>query len=154
MIELKIRDGITGKLRKFKIRSEEVLERAIGRACFQLINFVVNGSPKNNTVPPIKTGLLRGSGSAFVANKFIGALPPVNGKGEPITAYNGKKNVGTVIFNTSYATKLHETTWTPNPESSTREKGVIGNKFLEKHLDTDREFLMKLITETIAKDMK
>ena len=154
MMTLKIRDGITGNLVKFQIKSERTLKLAIGRACFQLINFVVNGSPKNNIVPPIKTGLLRGSGSAFVENKFVGALPPVNGKGEPITAYNGKKNIGTVIFNTAYATKLHETTWTPNIESTTREKGVIGNKFLEKHLDTDREFLMKLITETLAKDFK
>ena len=77
----------------------------------QLLQFVLNGSSKVAVVPPIRWGVLRGSGSVFVDGVLVGDSKSSYPDGTPNTAYEGK---GIVIgFNTSYAARMHETTWVP-----------------------------------------
>jgi len=121
----------------------------------QFINFVVNGSSKETVTPPIKWGNLRAAGSVHVGREFVGGnnLYPVKektGEGANIGGISEKPDTITIGFNTSYATKLHETEWNPGPAS--KKAGNVGNKYLEKHLVADRETVMQLYAETFKKE--
>lgn len=130
---------------KFKSGYPKVREEALIKAGLQLLNWIVNGSPKESTVPPVLTGLLRGSGSLFVGSKFIIATPDNSGKGEPNTSYSAKENVVTIGYNTAYAARLHETKWNPG-ERSIR-SGNVGNKWIRKHLSADKDLLFAFIAK-------
>jgi hypothetical protein len=126
----------------------------------QLINNIMNGSPKESVVPPVKSGELRGSGSVFVGSKLVHSVEKVKGKGNPNTSHTAKINTVTVGINTSYAAILHEKpfsetkmkgSWSPGPVS--KKSGDVGNKFVEKHLKADKEELMQLYAD-IIKDLK
>jgi hypothetical protein len=140
-----IKENISSGIAKFKASNPKVQEEALVKAGLQLLNWIVNGSPKESVVPPVLTGQLRGSGSVFVGNKFISATPDQSGKGEPNTSYNAPNNVITVGFNTSYAAKLHETAW--NPGVGSQRSGNVGNKFIRKHLAADKDLLFSFIAK-------
>lgn len=145
MFKMNIQDEL--KFDKYFQKWNEEDKKNRGKIGLQLINWIVNGSSKESRVPPILTGLLRGSGSVFVGSKFIGATPKVNGKGNPNQSHSEKENIVTVGFNTGYARKMHELkrkmhelNWRPGPKS--QQSGDVGNKYIEKHLNSDKEALM------------
>ena len=117
----------------------------------QLLNWTINGSARVNVTPPIKDGVLRGSGSAFVGGDLIGDTKTQYPHGTPNTSYNKTDpNDITVGFNTAYAARLHETDWTPGPASE--QAGDVGNKFLEKHIEHDGPDLLKLYAAIFKKE--
>lgn len=122
----------------------------------QLLNNCNNGSPNETVVPPIDTGLLRGSASVFVNNKLIGVGPKVNGLGDPLTSFSVKagknQTVITIIYNTSYATKLHEKPFNLGPGSE--KAGNVGNKWITKHLRADKEEFKVLYVAIIRKNQR
>lgn len=118
----------------------------------QLLNNTINGSPAESTVPPILTGLLRGSGSVFLGSKVVGFAPKVKGQGNPATQHSEKKGVVTVGFNTAYAHRMHEYPFRPGPISE--QSGDVGHGFLIKHLVNDKDELMELYSSYIRKNTK
>ena len=121
---------------------------ALPKIGLQLINWIVNGSPNESVTPPILEGTLRGSGSVFVGNKYIGAIQKY--KGTPATSGNFPKSAATVVFNTAYAAKLHDFPFNPGPVS--RQAGNVGYKYIKKHLKADKNDLMKMYAEIIKKE--
>jgi hypothetical protein len=109
-------------------------EKSRGKVGLQAINWVVSGSPNSSKTPPVLTGLLRGSGSAFVGSKFVGATPKFNGEGNPNKSFSEQKGIITVGFNTPYAHRWHENKFIPGPVSQ-RGPGDVGDKYLEDHYD-------------------
>lgn len=151
-----IENSIGPGIARFKKKSKIVMENALAKGGLQLINWVVNGSPSETVVPPIRDGLLRGSGSVFVGSKFISATPRVMGKGDPAKSYSGKKNTITIGFNTDYAAAIHENLrpagdWQPGPTS--QKAGNVGGKFLEKHIFADKDLLFKFIAKLMEADL-
>jgi hypothetical protein len=140
-----IKNGITKGLRRLKIKNPKVREDALIKGGLQLINWTVNGSPNEKRIPPVLTGALRGSGSLFVGDKFITATPDKSGIGTPNMSHSNKPNVITVGFNTDYARRLHETKWNPGPVSEM--SGDVGNKFLRRHLQNDKDLLFAFIAK-------
>lgn len=124
-------------------------KKARGEVGLQLLNWIVNGSSRSSKIPPVLSGLLRGSGSAFVGSNFIGATPPVMGKGEPNQSHTEKKGVITVGFNTDYAARWHENPFKPGPVSS-RDRDV-GYKYIEEHLKADGQALIDFYAKLIKK---
>lgn len=140
--------GVTGKPNKDTATADFRARQAVG---LQLINFVVNGSANETVVPPIKEGVLRGSGSVFVDGVLVGDTKANYPNGKPNRQYRAKAGEVTIGFNTAYAARMHETTWTPggkNPsKQATRNPGIlanVGNKFVERHLKADNITLMQL----------
>lgn len=125
----------------------------------QLLNFTVNGSSGETVVPPIRWGVLRGSGSAFVDNVMIGDTKGTYPDGTPNKEYRSHKGGLSVGFNTAYAARMHETKWVPGgkvpSKQSTRNPGIlanVGNKFLEKHLKADGKVLLGLYSDIFKKE--
>jgi hypothetical protein len=139
---LKITSTIEPRMKVLKKKVEKIEREGMIAVGLQLINNIVNGSPAEPVVPPILTGLLRGSGSVFFESELVSTLPPVNGQGDPATSYTGESNTVTVGFNTAYAKKLHEKPFNPGPVS--QQSGNVGHKFVEKHLKKDGKELFKL----------
>lgn len=142
---------------------EDMLESEDGKARIKvglaLLYFVVNGSPVEKVVPPIKFGILRGSGSVFVGSVCVGdtKMQAGGGQGTPATSHSERPGVITIGFNTAYAARLHETDWTPGGEipskQATNNPGIladVGNKFVQKHIQADG----KILLETYAKIMR
>ena len=115
----------------------------------QMLNWIANGSPNNSTVPPVLTGLLRGSGSVFYGSVLVGVTPTYNGQGEPNRSHSEREGVLTVGFDTAYAARMHETSWNPGPVS--QQSGDTGNKFIEKHMQSDKKDLLKLYAVLMKK---
>lgn len=124
------------------------------KTAIQLLNWVVNGSPKEPVVPPIYWGVLRSSGSAFVGSEFVGGTNflPVISPGQVVLnkILREKQTTITIGFNTAYATRMHETNWTPGERSL--QSGDVGNKFVERHLKSDKEDLMAFYAAIFKKE--
>jgi hypothetical protein len=135
----------------FKKWSEEDL-KSRAKLGLQLINWVVNGSGNSSRVPPVLTGLLRGSGSAFVGSKYIGATPQFNGEGEPNKSLSEKEGIVTVGFNTPYAHRWHENEFNPGPFS--QQSGDVGYKYLEDHLKADKDDLIAFYAKLQKKNVR
>jgi len=119
----------------------------------QLLNWTINGSGRVNVTPPIKDGILRGSGSAFVCGELIGDTKTNYPSGMPNTSYSNQDPEEIVVgFNTAYAARMHETNWTPGPASV--QAGDVGNKFLEKHMNADGKDLLALYAAIVRKEMR
>lgn len=146
-VEFTVENTLTAGLKKFKrkLALEKTggvdfgIKRDIG---LQLINWIVNGSAKSDRTPPVKHGILRGSGSVFVGGHFVGDTRAGYPEGTPNTSYSGPMDLITIGFNTSYAVYMHEKNWNPGPVSS--QSGDTGNKFVEMHLKADGKDLLGL----------
>lgn len=166
MLRIKIDDKMTKNLKGLDVKfglekSSGVDFKAKQKVGLQLINWVVNGSSSESVVPPIKDGILRGSGSVFVGSKMVGDTKGMFGNGNPNNSYSGKPDEITIGINTSYAAKLHEKqfsdtpqkgAWSPGPIS--RQSGDVGNKFVERHLKADGKNLTQLYGKFIKQGLK
>lgn len=132
-------------------RSTGVDFKAKAKVGLQLLNWTLEGSNNESVVPPIKDGILRGSGSVFVGSDLIGDSKTQYPEGTPNKSYSGHKDIITIGFNTSYAERMHETEWTPGPVSE--QSGDTGNKFIEKHLRADGRNLLKLYATFFKQEM-
>lgn len=140
--------------------SPKAKEKGLIALGLQLINNTVNGSPRESSRPPIDTGRLRGSGSVFVGNKKVGDSL-FAGKGTPNSSIS-ENNINTVTigFNTEYAAKMHEHLepyGIPDPITGKiykprKDSGTVTGKFLERHLQADKEDLFDLYTQIYKKN--
>jgi hypothetical protein len=147
-----------------QIREKEINIMACKKVGVQLLNFCSQGSPNDPTMPPIESGYLRGSGSVFVGSELVGTSPKPYGKGDPLRSFSiGQSKEGqtiiSIIYNTEYAARLHETKWKPGgviPSKAARNNPSIirnvGNKWIERHLKADAKDLMWLYGEMIKKE--
>ncbi len=131
--------------------------QALGLA---LLNFCLNGSSKESVVPPIRFGILRGSGSVFVDGVLVGDTKSNYPDGTPNTEYRGGPNDVTIGFNTAYAARLHETSWVPggarpSPQAQNNPGmlGDVGNKWVEKHLRADKETLLGVYNDVLKREL-
>lgn len=146
-------------LKNLKKRFAEEDKKAKIAVALQLLNWVINGSPREEVKPPIREGILRGSGSVFVGGDLIHTTAELYPEGTPAKSLSEKSDdVITVGFNTAYAARMHETTWTPGgePPSGPSVKNPamlrgVGNKFIEKHLIADGAALLELYSTLIKK---
>jgi len=143
-----ISDTLSSGFKKYFAIHKKIHPKAAAAVGLQLINNIVNGSPKETVTPPILTGHLRASGSVFVGSQLVGdtrSQPASGNPGTPNLSHSDNENTITVGFDTPYAAWLHENTWTPGPVS--RQSGDVGNKYIEKHLQKDGEELIKLYAD-------
>jgi hypothetical protein len=145
-MELIVENTLDEGLKELKKKFPELKKQALMKGGLQLINWIVNGSPKNSRVPPIKTGQLRAAGSVFVGKELV----DTTGKWAN-TSYNEKEDVTTIGFNTAYAAKLHETEWEPGPRSL--QSGDVGNKYIESHLKSDAKAWLEFVGKLIKKGL-
>jgi len=129
-------------------QSNEKIEKAMAKGALEFIRWCNTGSSKESAVPPIKWGVLRGSTSVFVGKKLVTVWKQRTKNGgkevpEPLTEYDGKDNVITIVYNTTYAAKVHEA---ENIQYSERSLNAgAEKKWLEKHLFADKNDLYQLI---------
>lgn len=147
-----VKNTLSPGMKKYFTIHNRVHKKAAGAMGLQLLNNIVNGSPQESVVPPKKTGHLRASGSAFVGSELVGDTRNQGGDGSPNLSHSDKENIITVGFDTPYAARMHEETWTPGPVSE--QSGNVGNKFIEKHLQKDGPELMALYAAIHKKDVK
>ncbi len=150
-MSLTFTNSLTGGIKKYDTKMKLENKRALGKLALTLLNNVVNGSPAEPVVPPILTGLLRGSGSVFVAGDLITTMDGYDNT-KANRSYKGKKNEVTIGFNVAYAAKMHEHTGNWGPYS--KQSGDVGRKFLEKHLDADKEELLKNYAAFMKSEVK
>jgi hypothetical protein len=129
-------------------KSPNAFKNAQKKGAIQFLNWANNGSAKETRKPPIRWGVLRGSSSAFVGSELVQTydIPIMAGADErptPAQSHNAKDDQMTWVWNTDYATKMHETNYKPGP--FTAQDGNAGPKWLEKHLNADKDDLMKVI---------
>ena len=140
-------------LKALQRKSPKLFKDAMKKGAIQFLNWANNGSAKEPRKPPIRWGVLRGSSSAFVGNDLVTVFDiVVSGTGDkptPLKTYSAADTVITWIWNTAYATKLHETKWNPGPFS--RQDGDTGNKWVERHLRKDKEDLIAFIAKEFKK---
>jgi len=134
-------------LARLQKQSPKHFKEAQKRGAIQFLNWANNGSAKSSKKPPIRWGVLRGSSSAFVGGDLVMKFPYVVREGmvTPAENYSGKDLVITWCWNTDYAAKMHE--WTGGWGKFTLQDGNAGNKWIEEHLQADKEDLMKVIGE-------
>lgn len=141
------------KLQGARMLAEAKIELAKARVAMQMLTYMNVGSPAEPIKPPIRFGVLRGSGSVFVGNKLIGVGPAPAVKGgakeqpNPATSYAGKPDEITVVYNTSYAAKMHE--WNGGWGPYTTQDGSAGAKWIEKHILADGPLLMRIFAEEL-----
>ncbi len=129
--------------------SNEHFNSAMEKGAIQFLTWSNVGSSGTSRKPPIKFGVLRGSSSAFVGSKLVSIFPQDISVGAdkgvtPAKSYKGKNDItATFVWNTDYATKMHE--WTGAWGPRTLADGDAGDKWLEMHLKADKEALMKMV---------
>lgn len=151
--ELKMTTKLDG-LRKLARISQPNFIKAMEKAAIQFLAWCNNGSPKEPRKPPIRWGVLRGSSSAFVGKKLV-SIFQINTSGAieaptPAQSFNAAPTTATWVWNTDYATRMHE--WRGSWGRFTLQDGNAGNKWLEKHLQKDRNDLMDLIAIEFKKE--
>lgn len=122
---------------------------AKSQVALQFLNWCNRGSANDSTVPPIKTGNLRGSASVFVGPVLIQDTRGQYGTGTPAQSCSDAMNVITIVYNTIYAAKMHEDTWEPGDVS--QRSGDVGNKWLEKHMTADGKDLLEMYAMLLKK---
>ena len=138
------------ELKKLMKESPKALKKAMEIAGIQFLTWANNGSSKESRKPPIRRGFLRGSSSAFLGSELIGMYDGEDNR-EANKSYSDKDFVLTWGWNTEYATRMHETDYMPGPFS--KQDGDAGNKWLERHLKSDRELLMAVIAKEFKKGL-
>lgn len=143
-------------LKALQRRSPAMFAKALERPAIQMLTWMNTGSPRESRTPPIRTGVLRGSGTAFVGGKLVATTPSAGGTPTP-AGTSGAPTPLTVhwTYNTDYASKMHE-----RPEGSswgafTEQAQDAGSKWMEKHVIADREafaaFVAKEFKALLAK---
>jgi len=147
------------ELKKFAIKSPKAFTKAQGKASLQLLTWMNTGSggSSESRKPPIRWGVLRGSSSAFVGDQKVGDFrinvkPGSKEQISPAVSYSAPPGTTTVVYNTDYAAKMHE--WDGEWGEFTIQDGDAGNKWIEKHLQTDKDLFMKVIGIEFKKEMK
>lgn len=135
-------------LKKLQRKSPEAFREAQKKAASQFLIWANNSSPKESRKPPIKWGVLRGSASAFVDSELVKVS---DGEGTPLQNYTGKPGSITWVWNTPYAARMHE--HQGNWGKATMNDKDAGNKWLEKHLQADKEALMQMIAIQFKKEV-
>jgi len=138
-------NGISKLMKKMP---EEMI-KALEIAGIQFMTWCNQGSPKQPAKPPIRFGVLRGSSSVFVNSKLISVYNQQIKQGAkdiptPNKSQRTDKFEIVVGWNTDYASKMHE--WTGHWGPFTQQDGDAGNKWAEKHLKSDKEALISMIT--------
>ena len=141
-------------LKKLQRQSPKLFQEAMEKGAIQFLTWANTGSAKESRKPPIRWGVLRGSSSAFVGNKLVQTYPQNIKPGSeespsPLKSYAGKSLVITWVWNTDYAAKMHEHKggW----GKFTTQDGDAGNKWIEKHLQKDKNDLMEMIAKEFKK---
>lgn len=139
------------------IISEEILKKvslvamteAMEKAGIEFIRWCNVGSPNESAVPPIRWAILRGSCSVFVGDKLVSIFQPPEGiDGEPTPAMtndNPKQLEMKIVYNTDYATKVHE-----DLDLKYSQRSLVAGaqkKWLEKHCAADADDFWKLVAE-------
>lgn len=137
-------------LKRLAKKSPAIFSKAMAKGGIQFLAWANNGSPLEPSKPPIRWGVLRGSASAFVGSKMVTMIQE-NG-GTPLTSYSETPTTISWIWNTNYAARMHE--HTGNWGDATANDPGAGNKWLEKHLNADKEALMKMIEAEFWKEAK
>lgn len=142
---------VRARLRELANKSHKALVNAEKKAALQFLDWANNGSPNESVKPPIKTGFLRGSASAFVGSVLVGVFENGNTTGAARSNSSPEFDV-TWNWNASYATKMHENEdWEPG-EASQRD-GDVGPHWATKHLEADKAALMQMITLEFGKEV-
>lgn len=150
--------GVTGQLNKDQSTADFKARQAMG---LQLIHFVNNGSSQESVRPPIRTGVLRGSGSVFVDGVLVGDTKGNYKNGTPNESYSAKAGDITIGFNTAYAARWHENPFTPGgkvpSKISAKNPAMLANvgmKYVEQHLKADQKVLWTLYAAIFKKEMQ
>lgn len=140
-------------LKGLQKQSPKLFQKAMEKGAIQGLTWMNAGSAKESRKPPIRWGVLRGSSSAFVGNKLItifpGNIKPGGETPSPAKSYSGDSLTITWCWNTDYAAKMHEHrgSW----GKFTTQDQDAGNKWLEKHLQKDKDDLMEMIAKEFGK---
>lgn len=150
-----VKSTTTKQIAYLAVKSSVDFETAMARAALQFLTWSNVGSAKSSRKPPIRWGILRGSSSVFVGDKLISVFPQnvKAGSGEkisPAKQYAGKPTVMTAVWNTEYATIMHE--WEGGWGDFTKQDGDAGAKWLEEHLKADKDDLMEMVTVEFKKE--
>lgn len=152
MSQLKIKSTID--IKKLQKKFGAALTPALEKGAIQMLDWSANGSSKVAEKPPIRKGILIGSGSIFLGSKLVDTTekkhPPKEGTATPNRSYSGKNLVITIGYNTDYAAKMHFEKLKPGPFSERAGNSNPGNNWLAKHLAGDGAILM----DTIGRMMK
>lgn len=143
-------------LKQLARKSPAEFRKAQEKATIQLLTWMNNGSPGTSAKPPIRFGVLRGSSSAFVgSNKLKDFSITIKPGGKetisPAGSYSAPDNTSIIVYNTDYAAKMHE--WEGNWGDFTVQDGDAGNKWIEKHLQADKDLFMKVIGLEVKKGL-
>jgi hypothetical protein len=148
-----VRNTLHKGLNEYYKRAKTADFKAKSALGLQLLNNVINGSPGVTVVPPILTGHLRGSGSAFVGSTLVGDSSAEYAAGKPNKNFQANNDVVTVGFDTPYAAKMHENIgikYKLGPFSE--QSGNVGPFFLRLHLEGDKNELWGLYASIYKKE--
>lgn len=143
-------------LKRLQRQSPQKFQKAMEKGAIQFLTWANTGSKLEKRTPPIRWGVLRGSSSAFVGNKLVTTFQQTIKSGAPEKPTPATSHAAitaliiTWAWNTNYATKMHE--WTGGWGKFTLQAGNAGNKWLEKHLQRDRNDLIKVIGMEFKKE--
>lgn len=137
-------------------KSPGAFVKALKRGAIQFLNWSNLGSANSPRKPPIRFAVLRASSSAFVGKEFVTSFQTAvkgGGSERPTPA----RSVGsapptrvTWVWNTDYATRMHE--WTGNWGPVTVQDGDAGRKWLEEHLEADRDSFYDVVRREFQKE--
>jgi len=145
-------DTMLSKLKEVEKARDEDLRFAMAQVAVQMLTWMNTGSPAEPLKPPIRFGTLRGSGSVFVGSTLIGIAPSEGGEPTPATAYSANANIITIVYNTSYAAKMHE--WKGGWGKYTLQDGNAGAKWIERHIRADAPLAMQGIAQILKERAK
>ena len=154
--EFNIEDGIKKELGKVSGAHLQGAYRGVRRAGLQQLTWIVQGSPKINKTPPIKTAFLRSAGQVLVNGvpaytAFAQGLAVAQKQAKKVS--QGKKKPNTynfeIVFNARYAAKMEKGGYKLGEKSITA--GNAGPKFLESHMAGDKEMILQGIADFIKK---
>lgn len=140
-------------LKKLQRKSPALFAKALEKPAIQMLTWMNTGSPRESRTPPIRTGVLRGSGTAFVGGKLVATTPSAGADGTPAGSSNADGLNVHWVFNTDYAAKMHE--YEGEWGEFTEQAKDAGNKWMEKHIIADRQafaaFVAKEFKTILAK---
>jgi hypothetical protein len=139
-------------LKQLAKKSPKKFQAAMAKGGIQFLTWANTGSggTSESRKPPIRFGILRGSSSVFIGSTLVKVFPQTikSGSGErptPATGHSAPELTLTFVWNTDYAAKMHETEYSPGPYSE--QDGDAGNKWIEKHIQADKNLLMQFIAK-------